>query len=476
MTPSWRSRWQALRARLAEPRDIAALVAFRIAFGAIITISSLRFLTYGWIHDLFVAPSFRFSYWGFGWLPAPSAEVTYALFDVMAVLGVLVALGFCYRVAAALLFICFTYLQLLDVATYLNHYYLVSLLAGLLFFIPAHRAFSIDALLRPRIRAASLPAWCTYLLRFQVGVVYVNAGLAKATADWLLHAQPLNIWLSTCTGVPIIGPYLDSPAVAYVAAWSGFLFDTSVAFFLSWRKTRVFAYVAVLGFHYLTRIFFPNIGMFPVIMVVSALVFFDSSWPRRFAGQMRRRRLALPPTAEAQAAAAAAVPVAGRWLGLGTAAAGVFVVLQVLLPLRSHFYGGNVAWHEQGMRFSWRVMARAKSGSLTFVVRDPATGREWQVSPAKYLTRTQEREMVVQPDLILKLAHHIARDFEAHGHPGVEVHADARASLNGRPAAVLIDPSADLAREVDSLSPKWWIRPAPQGAPPLLHPVGSRTL
>ena len=89
------------------------------------------------------------------------------------------------------------------------------------------------------------------------------------------------------------------------------------------------------------------------------------------------------------------------------------MLVQILVPLRAHLYGGNVLWHEQGMRFSWRVMARAKNGSVTFIVRDPRDGRQWHVSPAKYLTRIQEREMAVQPDLILQLAHHIAREFEA---------------------------------------------------------------
>ena len=39
---------------LAAPRDIAALAAFRVAFGAIVAISALRFLAYGWIDELFV--------------------------------------------------------------------------------------------------------------------------------------------------------------------------------------------------------------------------------------------------------------------------------------------------------------------------------------------------------------------------------------------------------------------------------------
>jgi hypothetical protein len=471
-----RSRWEKARAALAAPRDIASLVAFRVAFGLIVAVSGLRFLAYGWIDDMFAMPKFHFAHWGFGWLPAPPPAIAPALFAALAVLGALVAVGLWFRPAIVALFALFTYLQVVDATNYLNHYYLVSLLAALLFFTPAHRAFSLDARRRPAIRAATVPAWCLYLLRFQVVVVYINAGLAKATTDWLLHAQPMNLWLSGRTDFPIVGPYLALPAVAFAASWAGFLFDTTIAFFLLARRTRPFAYVAVLAFHFTTHLLFPKIGMFPVIMVVAALVFFDPSWPRRLAAAARRRlgRASAAPAVAAPAAVAA--PGAGRWLGAGMAVAAAFMVVQVLFPLRTHLYGGNVSWHEQGMRFSWRVMSRAKNGTVTFIVREPATGQQWEVAPAKYVTRMQERDMAVQPDLILQLAHHIASDFAAHGHPGVEVHADARVSLNGRPAAVLVDPEIDLAREADGLGGKRWIRPAPAGPPPLLRPVGYRTL
>jgi vitamin K-dependent gamma-carboxylase len=479
MLPALRIRWDRARRALLAPRDIASLAAFRVAFGLIVVASSLRFLAYGWIDDMFVMPKFRFSYWGLAWVPVPSPAITYGLFAALAVLGALVAVGLWFRHAVAGLFAMFTYLQVVDATNYLNHYYLVSLFAALMFFMPAHQAFSLDARRRPSIRTTTVPAWCITLLRFQVVVVYVNAGLAKATADWLLHAQPMNLWLSSRTGLPVIGPYLDLPAVAYAAAWAGFLFDTTIAFFLLARRTRPFAYVVVVAFHFTTHLLFPRIGMFPVIMIVAALVFFDPSWPRRLAAAARRRFArgsAALPAAKPETAVAAVPRIGSRWLGAGVAAASLFMLAQVLFPLRSHLYGGNVSWHEQGMRFSWRVMTRAKNGSVTFTVRDPATGRRWEVAPSKYLTRMQEQDMAVQPDLILQLAHHIARDFAANGHPGVEVHADARASLNGRPASILVDPDADLARETDGLGDKRWIRPAPAGSPPLLRPIRSRTL
>ncbi|WP_342374988.1 HTTM domain-containing protein [Myxococcus stipitatus] len=460
------SRLERLWSLLLAPRDIAALVAFRMALGLLITVSSIRFLAYGWVDVLFTRPRFHFTYWGFDWVPALPAPWMHAVFAALGVLGVCLTAGLFYRVTTVLLFVAFSYVQLVDVSNYLNHYYLVSLLLGLLIFVPAHRAFSLDAWRKPALRSETLPAWCTLLLRFQVTVVYVFAGLAKLTTDWLLHAQPLNIWLAARTSMPFVGPLLEERWVAYAAAWSGFLFDTTIAAFLLSRRLRPFAYVVVVGFHAATSVLFP-IGMFPFIMVTAALVFFDSSWPRRIAARLRggaRAEHVEPPPAPAMH-----VPGWKAQAALGVALA--YALLQVAMPLRTHLYGGNVLWHEQGMRFSWRVMAREKNGSVTFIVIQSATGREWHVSPGEYLTRLQEREMSVQPDLILQLARHIARDFDARGLGPVQVRADARVSLNGRAAQLLVDPDVDLAREVDGLGAKRWILPAPDSPPIRLRPT-----
>ena len=139
--------------------------------------------------------------------------------------------------------------------------------------------------------------------------------------------------------------------------------------------------------------------------------------------------------------------------------------VQVLAPLRAHAYGGDVLWHEQGMRWSWRVMCREKDGSVLYRVRVPGRRRELRVPPSRYLTPHQEREMSGQPDLILQLAHHIRDEYVVRHGEGVEVRVDALASLNGRPMARLIDPEVDLATVEDGLAPAEWILPGPDEAP-----------
>jgi vitamin K-dependent gamma-carboxylase len=459
---------------LLRPVDIAWLAAFRILFGLALAVSIERFIAYRWIDELLLRPTFRFHYWGFAWVkPLPSGAM-HALFWVLVALALSVAAGFAFRVTAPLFALGLTYIQLIDVSTYLNHYYLAGLLAWLLAVSPANRAWSVDARLARASKSNDDPprvamAWLA-LFRVQVAVVYVFAGLAKAQSDWLVHGQPLGIWLGARTDLPILGRLFTIDGVPLAMSWCGFLFDTTIVAWLSWRRTRAWAYAVVIGFHLLTRLLF-DIGMFPIIMTLAAPMFFEPDWPRRVWARIRRFPTVSEPRAIAMssgARAGARVPLPSQ-LALGVGA--LYCAAQILMPLRCHLYGGNVLWHEQGMRFSWRVMVRAKGGATTFLVRQSSTGREFHVSPHAYLTPYQENEMSSQPDLILQLAHHIHDDFVARDYGPVEVRVESKVALNGRPGALLIDPTVDLVSFHDGLMPESFILPAPSEAPPHTRPV-----
>lgn len=443
-----------LLSALNEPTDAASLAALRVLFGVVMLGSVIRYFANGWIERFYVQPRFHFTYWGFGWvepLPQPWLSV---LFAVLGVAALCIALGLAYRVATISFFVLFTYVHLLDVSNYLNHYYLVSLLALLLCVLPLHRTWSVDAWLRPSLKSTTLPAWMLWLVRAQVGLVYFFAGLAKLQPDWLLHGQPLGIWLHARTDTPLIGPFLDEHAVALAMSWAGFLYDTTIVGWLLWRRSRPFAYLAVCAFHFMTNVFF-NIGIFPVVMTAAATIFFDPDWPRWLWARLRRRAFVPARTEGAPR---------GSLGTLGLAVLSIWVLVHVAMPLRTHLYGGDVLWHDQGMRWSWRVMVREKNGSVLYRVRLD-DDREVRVVPSEYLNRYQEQEFAGQPDLVLQLAHRIAADYRAQGFAHVEVRADAFASLNGRRSARLIDPNADLASIDDGVMPAAWILPAPEGPP-----------
>jgi hypothetical protein len=440
--------------------DAASLAAFRILFGLVMCAASVRFLAKGWVERCFVAPEFAFKYWGLEWVAVLPPAGAYALFVAQAALALLVALGLFHRLAALGFALAFIYAELMDASLYLNHHYLVALLAILLVISPASALWSLDAHRRPALRRATVPAVYLHVLRFQVGLVYVCAGLAKLQDDWLLHGQPLGMWLAARADLPLVGPLLELPGAGVALAWAGLLFDTTIVLWLAWPRTRAAAFAVLVAFHTTTGLLFP-IGMFPVIMSVAATLLCAPDWPRRL---LARARLAPPPPSPRERQGAPARSLTRRQR-LTLAAFAGYALVQLALPLRSALYGGNVLWHEQGMRFSWRVMVREKAGSVTFRVREPATGRAFTVRPRQYLADHQEREMLTQPELIWQLARHIARDLARKGQGRVEVRAEALVSLNGRPAAPLVDPRLDLAAVEVGLAPCAWVTRAPEGPP-----------
>ncbi len=427
--------------------SLASLAAFRVLFGAVLLVGTLRFLGRGWIEKQYVEPTFFFKYWGFSFIEVWSPTGLYLHFSAMALCAALICLGLFYRVATVGFTLLFAYAELMDVTNYLNHYMLVIWLCLLLCVSPAHGMWSLDAWRAPRLRRHTVPLFLLVTFRAQVAVVYLYAAWAKVGADWLLHGQPLDIWLSSRSDMWLVGPLFTLPATPLVMSWAGFLYDATIVLWLSIPRTRPVAYLVVLGFHGFTGALF-DIGMFPGIMSVATLLFFSPSWPLRFVPHRA------PPTTN---------PRRPAWLApllMG------FLLVQVLLPARHVLYGGDVLWHEQGMRYAWKVMVREKAGSVTYRVVARDGHRTWHVAPTDYLTWRQANEMSGQPDLILQLGQHIAWDFARRGRGDVAVYVDALVSLNGRAAARLIDPGVDLTTVTDGIARHAWILPAP-ASPPL---------
>ncbi|GAB3241445.1 HTTM domain-containing protein [Hymenobacter seoulensis] len=445
------TRW--LSAYLQRTTAAAPLATFRMAFGLLVLASVVRFWGKGWIAELYLQPKFFFTYYGFEWV-RPLGGYTYGLFALCGLCALLVALGYWYRTAAVGLFLSFTYIELLDKSTYLNHYYFVSLAALLLVLLPAGRYFSLDTYREPARWRSEVPAWTVDALRLLLGIVYVYAGLAKLNSDWLGQAMPLRIWLPAKNDLPLVGPLLGQPWVAYAFSWFGALYDLTVPFFLLYHRTRPWAYATVVVFHVLTAVLFP-IGMFPYVMMVAALIFFPAAWHERLLRRLRALgRLAPvtpgPPTPLQYG------PARRRLLLL---ALGVFFTGQLLLPFRYLLYPHELFWTEEGYRFSWRVMLMEKMGQVQFKVVDGVTGRARLVNNYEHLSVLQEKMMSTQPDMLVQFAHYLRDYYARRGVRRPQVYADAYVSLNGRLGKSFIDPTVDLARVRDDWRPKSWILP-----------------
>ncbi len=480
--------------------SLAPLAVFRIIFGLLMLFATTRFWVKGWIYDLYIAPPFHFKYYGFEWVQALPGDWMYAVFALMALSAIGIALGLFYRLSAVLFFLTFTYVELLDVANYLNHYYFVSLVAFLLIFLPAHRLSSLDVRLGRVSSRESGNHWYVNIIRLQLAFVYFYAGLAKLNPDWLLEALPLKMWLPAKADMPLIGFMLDYEWVAYAFSWCGALYDLTVPFFLYNKKTRPYAFAAVVVFHILTWLLFP-IGVFPWVMIFSTLIFFSDdfhqtvlSFLKPIFGGYLTPNLSLkgegrrddenvtenpnPPTSPRnQENIFTSKVYTTSPLSRGRGARGevkrphillpkaglisilIFVLWQVIWPFRYLAYSGNVFWHEQGYRLGWRVMLMEKAGYITYKITDPETGNTGDIQTADYLTDNQQKQLATQPDLIVQFAHFLEKEYQKKGIANPIITAEAYVTLNGSGSRLFIDPSTDLTKVNDSFAPKIWILP-----------------
>ena len=155
-------------------------------------------------------------------------------------------------------------------------------------FLPLNTSFSIDSYLQKKSYKL-VPNWTIDSIKIMLTVVYLYAGLAKINSDWLLKAMPLKIWLPSKYDLPFLGENLmQQNWFHYAMSWSGMFYDLLIPFLLFNKRTRVFAFVLVVFFHVFTRVLFP-IGMFPFVMIISTLIFFESNFHKKIILFLKKR-------------------------------------------------------------------------------------------------------------------------------------------------------------------------------------------
>lgn len=438
-------------AALDAPISNASLVVFRVAFGALMTWQVALLLVSGTVEVMFRHPAMFFTYLGFGWvqpLPGWGLQLQFLL-TLLGALGIL--LGLLHRWSCLLFCAGWTWFWLMDKSLYQNHTYLISLVAFWLAFMPASGRFSLDATLWPKCRAALAPRWNIWLLRFLIGIVYFYAGLAKLYPDWL-QGEPMRGHFEKFEWVPLIGPWLDSPAVYLVlVSWGGLLFDLFIVPALLWRPTRLPAFILVLAFH-LSNNFLFNIDIFPFLAIAATTVYFDPAWPEGVLAKLGRK---------ARAASKAPEAPPRRSSPRLVAVLGLFVVVQILLPFHHLLYPGDHNWTEEGHKFSWFLMQRTKNGKAVFLVHAKDSGRKFRVDPADYLVPRQVNKLATDPDMILQFAHFLQRELAAEHSGPLAIYAYVQVQLNGRKPAELVRHDVDLTQIERHWGHYAWINPLP---------------
>ncbi|MCB0700561.1 MAG: HTTM domain-containing protein, partial [Chitinophagaceae bacterium] len=313
---------------------------------------------------------------------------------------------------------------------YNNHYYLMVLIGWMMTMMPANRRASMDVKWKLVKPTNECHRWQIQLFIIQIAIVYIYASIAKMYPDWL-NAVPVKLWFSRRASMPFFGRFFGNETFAFFISYSGIIFDLLIVPALLWRRTRILAVAAMLFFHFFNGSVF-GIGVFPYLAMSLNVFFFPGKTFDNVLGIVQQPFSYKTPEISKQ--------------NMVVILISMYVVWQVLTPLRHHLYKGDVTWTEEGHRMSWRMMLRTKSGRGVFKVKDKNSDSVWVVRPNEYLMRYQANDVAKKPDFIWQFSKLLKSKYKEKGYD-VEVYAECFCSLNGRPEKPMVDPNVDIAAQ-----------------------------
>ncbi|NDV17213.1 hypothetical protein GO009_14400 [Muricauda sp. TY007] len=427
--------------------DNAQLVVFRVFYGLLVSAECYGAIATGWVRRTLVEPKFTFSFIGFEWLQPLPGNGMYIYFAVMGTLGLLIALGYKYRFSALVFAILWSGVYLMQKTSYNNHYYLLMLLAYIMAFLPANRDASLDAKLHPKLRSQTMYNWVRWTIILQLFIVYTYASVAKLYADWLDFSM-IEVLMGSKKDYYVIGDFLQQKWVHKIVAVFGICFDLLIVPALLWKPTRKIAFVLSIFFHLFNSIVF-QIGIFPYLSLAFTVFFFE---PQTIRNIFLRTKKILPETKI----------IIPKTKNVVLTVLGIYFVVQLVLPLRHHFFMGDVLWTEEGHRLSWRMMLRSRGGSISYKIVNTETKDTIKINLNDYLTTKQQQRVACYPDFIWQFAQHLKKEHAKKGQ-NIQVFVENKVKVNQRPYQQFIDPKVDLANVPwKHFAHNDWILPTPK--------------
>lgn len=422
-----------------------------MCFGILIALESFGAILTGWVNKNLIAPELHFPFIGFEWLqPLPGVGM-YLYFGVMGMFGVLVALGYRYRLSIFLFTVLWTGAYLMQKTAYNNHYYLLILLSILMCLFPANGAIAMDVRRRPEIETHTMYSWIKWIVVVQLWIVYTFAAIAKLYPDWINLAF-LTELMAPKSDYPLIGGFLQLPWVQYAIVWFGIFYDFTVIPFMLWKRTRKAAFFASILFHLFNAITL-HIGIFPFLSLALMAFFFEPETLRSLFFRKKPITVCFDTFQP---------PLYSTWITVITS---IYVLVQIALPLRHHLISGDVLWTEEGHRMSWRMMLRNRQGRTYFKVVDRKSGVSESVKLQDVLTVEQQAKVMAHPDFMWQFAQHLKTIYRQKG-KDIAVYARSTVRINNRPFFPFTDETVDLASvKWDPFKHAEWILPPPPNWP-----------
>ena len=431
---------------LNTPVDNSPLILFRIVFGLLLFLEAFGANLTGWVGEVFVDSDFTFNFIGFEFLQVLHGPMMYGYYVLMSIAGLMVMLGWRYRMGILMYFIMWAGVYFAQKSHYNNHYYFTMLLTGMMIFMPANGYASLDNKRNPSSKSLTTPRWTITLFLFMITVLYTYGSLAKCNTDWI-NIKPISIWFNTKMDYPIVGPLLGKEWFRYFVAWGGILFDGLIAPALLWKRTRKLAFVGAILFHLFNSAVF-QVGIFPYLGILLCVFFFPGETVRKIFFKKK-------PQLEEQDQIITTNTSNSFYVVLFA-----FAIWQLYLPVRHLLYPGNMYWTEEGHRLAWQMMARSKSASVHFEIIDNETGHRFYEYPSSTLPHHQARTVASRPDVIWQYTQRLKDKYNPDNTKDISIYVQSFASLNGRKLQRYIDNTVDFTKvEWHRFQSKPWIIP-----------------
>lgn len=435
--------------RFFENVDIAPLALFRVAFGFLLAAEGFGAILTGWVARAYIIPKHTFVFIPFDFLSPLPGNGMYYYFFIMGLFGLMIMLGWKYRIAAIGYFLLWSGAYLMQKTNYNNHYYLMVLLTFILIFLPANRSFSLDAKYNPKIRSNVCIRGIIWVFILQSAIFYMYASVAKWNTDWVGYNSVEQLFLSKYD-YPGLGPLLSQHWFQIIISWGGIVFDFFVVPALLWRKTRKYAVFAAFFFHLFNSVVF-QIGVFPYMALALLLFFYNGRELRTF---LNRKRNIYPKYEKSND-----VQISTSNQKMILIAFTVWFAIQLILPIRHHFIEGDVNWTEEGHRMSWRMMLRTKQGRMHINVIDNETGQRKVVHALDYLTPKQYVRVATHPDMMWQFVQILKKEYAGQD---ISIFIRGWVTLNGGKAYPLFKSDYDMAHvDWDHFRHAEWIWPYP---------------
>ncbi len=408
------------------------LAVFRFLFGLVIFWEAGRLIFWNdAAYSKYINTVFHFKYPFFEWVKQAPDSIMYVIIAAVACLAILFSVGLFHKIVSPLLFLGYTYLELIDISYWNNHYYFYALILFLFIFI---RPTFVISYHKDKVKIRNAKWWELNILKFLVVLVLFYGGIAKlVNPDWMNGSATTALISLELSKKDI---FLSESSISFyslITKWFGIGIDLVSGFLLLHRKTIVFGLVFLIPFNLLNSYLF-NIGSFPYAMLSTLFLFIPNNW-YRLISKTKKFEIVENHSNE-------------KKIGIITLLT-LFIVIQISLPLRHFFIEGNSFWTGEGKLYAWHMMSgvtHAETNKFVVIAKAPFKNNleKHTLDLGLYLNEKQIKALSKFPYLAFQFAQFVKSEMQYEGYSDIKVYANMNMGRNGSEMKPVISPFTNL--------------------------------